>query len=177
MPLGAPNPYVLSPDLLEVTPEKATFRFTVISEFFLMAYAGHFIFSSIAGLLLAFGRRILGRSTPASPYPAAWDEFTRSCLPERWAVITLRNGHTYAGIVETADASVAQSDRNIVLGETALLEGQVYRSVAYQYMFLPAGLIASIAAVYNPKTDRAKRVVEPGDLVFAPKEETPDGQE
>lgn len=175
IPLGAPNPYVLSPDLPEVTPERTSFRFTVVPEFFLMAYAGHFMFSAIAGLVLASTRRILGHWTPTSPYPAAWDEFTRSCLPERWTVITLRNGQTYAGIVETADASVAQSERDIVLREPALLEDEVYRSVAYQYMFLPAELIASVAAVYNPKTDRNKRLVEPGDPVFAQEETTPNG--
>ncbi len=174
IPLDLPNPYVLSPDLPEVTSGKAAFQLT---RSFLLAYVGHFACAGIAGLLLGFGRLGLGHWTPASAYPAAWDEFTRTCLPERWAVITLRNGHTYAGIVHTVDASVAQSERDIVLKEPALFEEGGYRSIEYQYMFLPAALISSVAAVYDPKKDGVTRIAKPGELLFISTETTPDGQE
>lgn len=110
--------------------------------------------------------KVLGKYLPNSPYPAAWDDFVRNDIPKHWAAIKLKKGEAYAGIIKYADISVHQGERDIVLSEPARYdkEKQVYSAVSYQGMFLPAGLISSIAVVTDP--DRDNRVTPIGSTLF-----------
>lgn len=158
--LHAPFPAYLSPALLEQSvKDEVSFRRT------LLALLGHFAGSSAAGVLAGVGVRAIARMISASAYYSAWDHFVRHCAKDHWVVLTLQNGESYSGFIETADISVASSDRDVILREPALYdqEKNEYRASKYQSLFLPGPLLSSVATVYEP-TD--KRIIPIGDTVF-----------
>lgn len=120
------------------------------------AVVGHIVFSSLVGLTAGWALRLATRWSPTSVYPAAWDAFVRSFVPDHWVVTTLTNGQSYAGILKVADVSVAGVERDIVLSEPALFskeKGQ-YFPTRFQHIFIPAVLVSSVAAVYNEDVDK-----------------------
>jgi hypothetical protein len=146
--LGWPQPIYIFPsnynaDVLK--PESLPLIF--------IPYGGHFLSATLIGLLSAVAMRFLGRWVPT--YTGAWEDFIRLSVPEHWVVVTLNSGEVYAGILQSADTSVKQDERDLVLLEPALYrkkEGK-YVASSYHSMFLPAKIVYSIAAVYNPETD------------------------
>lgn len=109
--------------------------------------------------------RLLGRWLPV--YAGAWDDFVRLCVPEHWVVVSTNNGDTYAGMVRTADVSVKQDERDLVLIEPAQYKDAEnnYLVLPYQSMFLSATIISSIAVVHDPERD-VKRRSDVGQWLF-----------
>jgi hypothetical protein len=164
--MNAPFPAYLSPTLLQgAVSDPASSRALFI------AMIGHFLGSSLAGLLSGLSLRVLARARSASAFYSAWDHFVRHCAKNRWIVVGLQNGESYSGYIETADTSVANSERDLVLLEPAMYDETVgeFRSEAYQSLFIPGTFISSIATVYEPALD--KRFIPIGESVF-PKEIT-----
>lgn len=130
-----------------------------------IAYSGHFAGATAAGLVGGIVMRILGRWLPV--YPSAWDDFVRLCVSEHWVVVSTTNGDTYAGMVRTADVSVKQDERDIVLLEPAQYSEKEnnYQVLSYQSIFLPATIVSSIAVVYDPDRDLKRNSVV-GDWLF-----------
>jgi small nuclear ribonucleoprotein (snRNP)-like protein len=156
----APFPTYLSPNLLEqASKDEISLRRM------LLALLGHFAGSSVAGGICGVSLRSIARIMSASAYYSAWDHFVRHCAKDHWVVVTLQNGETYSGIIETVDVSVANSDRDIILREPGLYDegANEYRSMQYQSLFIAGSLWSSIATVYEP-TDR--RIIPTGEVVF-----------
>jgi Family of unknown function (DUF6338) len=101
-----------------------------------------------------------------SPHPSAWDEFVRNCAKERWVTVGLRTGDAYLGKLHYGDDAVPQNERDIVLAEPALYdqEKKNYVSTANQFLFLPAEIIQSIAALSN--VNRDSRTIPIGEAVY-----------
>ena len=116
------------------------------------AYVGHLTGAMVCGILSAYVVRKVAR---LSTYPDTWDDFVRKFVPDHWVIVELVNGSVYAGILKKADISVRQSERDIVLVEPALYseETDIFTSLDYQYLFLPAALISSIAVYYDSALD------------------------
>jgi hypothetical protein len=135
-----------------------------------LSYFGHSISSIIIAFLIVICIRIVSKWCSSSPYPAAWDEFIRADVPDHWIVIRLNNDETYAGMINYGDTSVSLAERDIVLIEPAKFDetSKLYKMLPYQKLFLPAGLIASIAIVYNP--DKDERITKIGSTLFAKEE-------
>lgn len=131
-----------------------------------LSLTGHFISSLLIAIIAVLVTRFIGRWTPSTPYPAAWDDFIRQDVQEHWVVIRLANSETYAGYIKNADVSVSQSERDIVLAEPALYSEKEknYKTIPYQRLFLPASMISSIATVHNPKSD--ERITKIGSSLF-----------
>ena len=159
LPLGAPEPTYAFPKLaLSITP--ATLPVVAI------AYIGHCAGSIIAGIVVSILVRKVPRWSGHSPYPCAWDEFARHCAEERWITVGLRTGEAYMGMLKAADYSVPQSERDIILTEPALYneERGDYVATADQFLFLPADIVQSVAAVSNTETDQ--RITQIGEGIF-----------
>ncbi|HEV3073211.1 MAG TPA: DUF6338 family protein, partial [Thermoanaerobaculia bacterium] len=149
--LHAPFPTYLSPVLLEqAAKDEVSFRRM------LLALLGHFAGSSVAGVISGVSMRSVARVMSASAYYSAWDHFVRHCAKKHWVVVTLQNGETYSGFIETADISVAGSERDLILREPASYdqERDEYRASKYQSLFLPGSSLSSIATVYEPTDKR-----------------------
>ena len=118
-------------------------------------YVGHAAFAALAGTLGAYVVRGMAKLSPVSTYPDTWDVFARDLVPRHWVVVTLTSGVSYAGMVERADFSVQQSERDIVLAEPALYieEKGEYVTQSYQYLFLPGALVDTVAVYYDPAVD------------------------
>ncbi len=131
-----------------------------------VSFLGHAASSEVFSLALVFTLKRVGRYLPNSPYPAAWDDFVRQDLPKHWIVVRLNSGEAYAGIIKYADISVNQKERDIVLSEPALFdnESKKFMAIPYQQLFLAANLVASIATVNNPESD--KRITKVGSQLF-----------
>lgn len=131
-----------------------------------LALGGHSLGSALAGLVGAGIVHAINRWTLATGYPDSWHRFVRSYVARHWVVIRLENGEAYAGMIERADTTVCQNERDVVLAEPAqfLEEKENYISLPYQYLFLPGALIASIAVVHDRDLDA--RVSEVGSLLF-----------
>lgn len=135
-----------------------------------LAYVGHTICAVIVGYAGGFIARILVSRMSLSPYPDTWDRFVNVLVPEHWIIVTLKSGETYFGQLKRADISVKEDERDMVLEEPALYddEHKTYRSLPYQYLFLPGALIGSVAVQYDPKID--SRMIPPGQTVFPAQE-------
>lgn len=129
-------------------------------------YAGHFIGATIAGLIAAGGMRALSHFRVFSLFDA-WDGFVRYCVPRHWVVISLKNSEVYAGIIEFIDRSVKAGERDIVLKEPAQYKREVnnYVALEYQYLFIPASLVMSIAVCYDQSIDK-ERITTIGEYIF-----------
>jgi hypothetical protein len=138
---------------------------TDINSIFL-PYAGHLAGATLAGFAAGLGVLTLTKLSPRSPYPSAWDDFIRTHSTERWVVIGLQTGDVYAGQISNADLSAPTGDRDIVLAEPCLFdpEAGTYRANNYQYMFLKAESIYSIAAIYDQTRDT--RLAAVGESLF-----------
>ncbi|MDP9350525.1 MAG: hypothetical protein M3P51_03140 [Chloroflexota bacterium] len=131
-----------------------------------LPYVGHLAGGLLAGSLGAVGARVLAFLAASSVHLSAWDDFTKVYAPRRWVVVSLESGEVYAGKLKAADTSVAAAERDLVLEEPALYQedsGQ-YISTPYQYLFVAATTVYSIAAVYEPTKD--SRVVPVGEPIF-----------
>jgi hypothetical protein len=162
------------PAPIYVTPE--TFRSGGISPsnlyLLFVPYIGHLVGATFAGLLVGGGQRLLLTFYPfRSLYPAAWNQFIRSCVHTggsgRWVLVTLNSGDVYVGFVTAADISVAANERDIILGEPAKYDEQQknYLALPYQQIFLPASLVTQIAVLYDPGVD-TKRLTPVGKPIF-----------
>ena len=130
-------------------------------------YIGHIIGGSLAGLLGAYGNKILSKFASISAYPAAWDEFARNCVGGRWVVIGLSNDEIYAGKIKHIDISIASAERDIILEEPCKYdkEHNKYIATSYQYMFIQAANIFSVAALHDPSKEQ--RSIPIGTDLFA----------
>lgn len=152
--------------LIPSTFETGTFGVTSLKPIAL-SLTGHFILSTLIAFIAVGIVRSLGWLTPSTPYPSAWDDFIRKDVQGRWVVVGLVNNEAYAGYIKNADVSVSQAERDIVLAEPALYNEQEksYKTIPYQQLFLPANMISSIAAVYDPQKD-GKRIMQIGQNLF-----------
>lgn len=130
------------------------------------ALVGHFSASGVAGFLAAVIARGSGRWTPFTVYPDAWEHFVRELVREHWVVVSLDDGSSYAGMLDLADTSVREEERDLVLTEPAEYDPNdaEYKAMRYQFLFLPGRLISSIAVVHDPESDA--RVTSVGETVF-----------
>lgn len=129
-------------------------------------YAGHLVGGFVAGILAAWGAKVIARLSAASAFPGAWDDFIRTCTAHHWVVVALSNNEVYAGKLRSADLGVASTERELILEEPCLFEESsgYYRALGHQYLFIPAGALHSIAAVYEPQLD--ERTVGVGNTLF-----------
>ena len=131
-----------------------------------LPYAGHVAGGLVAGLAAASGVLLLGKVSPRSPFPSAWDDFVRTYSAERWVIVGLKNGDVYAGRIANADMSAPANERDLVLAEPCLfnLKTGHYVALNYQYMFIAAESLYSIAGIYDQTKD--SRLVRVGDSLF-----------
>jgi len=129
-------------------------------------YIGHLVGGFVAGVLAALAVLLLSKFSSTTAYPGAWDDFIRKHVPKHWVIIGLKNGDVYAGKIKTADLSVSKEERDIVLEEPCLYEkiSGNYRSLNYQYIFIPSDNLYSLAVVHDSKLD--KRIIEVGENLF-----------
>jgi len=155
----SPPLHILPTVYTNLSPDNMKF-----SQIFL-PYGGHLVGGSFAGLLGAAGAKILAKFSYRSVYPSAWDEFIRSHVPNHWVVLGFESGEVYAGKLKVADVSSSSDERDLVLEEPALYdpEAGTYTSTSYQYLFIKAKTVYSIAAVHEP-TDN--RIVPIGQVIF-----------
>jgi hypothetical protein len=130
-------------------------------------YAGHLVGGFLAGVLGAWGMTLFARISSSSAYPGSWDDFARKRAPRHWVVVGLSNGDAYAGKLVSVDFAVSAADRDLVLEEPCQFNPAAnrYTALPYQYMFISASSLFSIAAVYDPAIDR--REVPVGESLFA----------
>lgn len=159
--LVLPMPSYLIPTTFEIDSFGSSNLFPIA-----ISLLGHFSFSVLSALAVVSFLRLLSKWVPSSLYPSAWDDFIRSHVPDHWVVISLNNGEAYAGFLRSVDASVNQSDRDLVLREPAHYKATKgnYEVTSFQDMFIPAGLISSIATVHDPAMD--KRITSIGNSLF-----------
>lgn len=148
------------------TYENISSEGSLLSKIFI-PYSGHLVGGGIAGLLGAWGAKLLARFSSSSAFPCAWDQFVRSFVPNHWVVIGLESGEVYAGKLKIADIAASMEERDLVLEEPALYntETNQYISTSYQFMFIKSKALYSIAVVNEPTIDR--RVTPIGDALFA----------
>jgi hypothetical protein len=94
----------------------------------------------------------------------------KGSAPDRWVVVTLKAGDVFAGVVRVADVGVPTEDRDLILGEPALLDPTTgkYIVTPYHEIFLPAALIQNLAVL--PRANDARIGPGPGAELF-PKED------
>jgi len=150
-----PPPLHLFPDTYStLTYNSIKYGTRNINDIFI-PYIGHIIGGTLAGFIGAYGNKLLARFASISAYPAAWDEFARKCIVGRWVVIGLNSGEIYAGKIKHIDISIASTDRDIILEEPCQFDETKNQYIAnsYQYMFIPASNICSIAALHDPSKE------------------------
>jgi hypothetical protein len=159
---GWPPPVYVSPDTYQtIKPPIGNLNYIFIP------YAGHLCGGFLAGLLGAWGTRLLALFSSRSAYPAAWDDFVRTYSPSHWVVVGLTNGGAYAGKLKTVDCAVSASDRDMVLEEPCQYDvaSGHYIALNYQYMFISASSLFSLAVVYDPNLDN-HRTIPVGERLF-----------
>lgn len=131
------------------------------------AYIGHTLIATLLGLAVGWIVMKTSEFGSVSAYPDTWDRFARSLVENHWVLVTLTSGETYAGMIEKADISVQQKERDIVLVEPALYDEETneYHVLPYQYFFVPGALVGSIAVYYNPEIDVERETVV-GQVLF-----------
>jgi len=129
-------------------------------------YLGHLIGGLVAGILAALAVLLIALVSSTTAYPAAWDDFIRKCVSKHWVIIGLKNGNVYAGKIKTADLSVSNNERDIILEEPCLYneDTENYKSLNYQFIFIPSENIYSLAVVHDAKLD--KRIIPVGENLF-----------
>lgn len=113
------------------------------------ALLGHFFFSVLSSLLTYLIIRITSKHTRFSGSPSAWDYFISNNVPDHWVIIRIKNGESFAGIIDYTDTSVGQNERDIILREPARFDKDQnnYLSLTYHSMFISAAMIDSIGVV------------------------------
>jgi hypothetical protein len=134
----------------------------------LLLYLGQCLFAiAIAGVSAALITRydLVVRDT--------WDRFVSKEVPNRWVLVTLVSGTTYAGRLKAADVEAAQRERDVMLEEPAIYRDEIknYELLPYRSLFLKASLIATVAVVYNDELDKATRTTKVGDYLFPKRDE------
>jgi hypothetical protein len=133
------------------------------------AYVGHTIASTLAGAVFGFGWRATVTFSGATFYPAAWDDLINTHASDSWVIVTLTNGESYAGYIETADTEVRQEERDVILKEPAVYDAdRGYVATQNQYLFLTSALIESVAVVYDADDGSETRLSEPGSVILNP---------
>lgn len=132
------------------------------------ALLGHFVAAAVAGLGAAGVIRGLGR-TGVSVFAGSWDHFVFRCVPRHWVIVSLKSGESYAGALEAADTSVAPGERDVVLQTPAKYDvtSRQYQALDYQHLFLPGDLVASVAALHEPRIDETIAPVSKGTATEA----------
>lgn len=127
-----------------------------------LIYIAHFVASSIVGAVAAWTSRKIRFVGRIGAYPDTWDVFVRDLVPRHWVVVTLKDGTSYAGMLEKADMSVREEERDIVLTEPARYDAarDQYITTQYQYLHLTGALVASVAVYYDPRVDSRVTEVE-----------------
>jgi hypothetical protein len=120
-----------------------------------LTYLGHAACSSCTAVLMAKAWSALASQNQQTAFPSAWDDFLRDKVGAHWVVVALTNGQAYAGMLETADEGVPRDERDMLLREPALYEDDAndYRSLEYQYLFISANLVDSVAVMYDAEAD------------------------
>lgn len=133
-------------------------------------YFGHLLGSFVVGVLSGLGAILLAKIFARTPYPSAWDDFLRACIPKHWVVVSLHNGESYAGKLKTADLGVEVSERDLVIEEPCVYdEGQSnYIALNYQYIFIPSNYWYSVGVIHDPAIDK-KRLVDVDTPLFETK--------
>lgn len=132
------------------------------------AYIGHVVCASAVGAGSGLGWKKLAHATGRTPYPSSWDDLINTYSDEHWVIVTLTDGTTYAGVIETADTGVAAEERDMLLREPALYDQDenAYVVEHYQHLFLPSALIASVAVVYDEELDEGDRLTDVGQQIL-----------
>lgn len=128
-------------------------------------YAGHILGGTLSGLLAAWGNISMARYFPRSAYPAAWDDFVRTYAADRWVIVGLKNEESFAGRLINADITVPTGERDLVLAEPCRFspKDKNYFALNYQYLFIPADSLYSIAGIAQEHDERLLNV---GDSLF-----------
>ena len=120
-----------------------------------LPYGGHLLSGLLAGVLGAFGAILLSRLSSQTGYAGAWDSLVRTFAPGHWVIAALANGEIYAGKLRAAEISVPGAERDIVLEEPCAFDRDSgnYRSSSYQYLFIKAEALYSLAVITDPTRD------------------------
>lgn len=137
-----------------------------INTLFIYPYIGHLTGGAISGLMGAWVAKGLAYFSSSSAYPSAWDDFIRKHVPNHWVVVSLTSGEVYAGKLISANLSVSQKERDIILEEPCEYDykNNNYTASNYQHIFIPASLLHSIAVVHESSID--SRMIPIGDKLF-----------
>jgi hypothetical protein len=132
----------------------------------ILPYIGHLIGSIFAGFTAARGTKLLAKLSPGSDFTCAWDAFVRKYAPGHWVIVGLTSGESYAGILKHVDVSVSPTDRDLILEEPCQYDekSKNYKAINYQFLFIPANTISSLAAVHEPTQD--KKMIPIGEDLF-----------
>lgn len=163
--LNLPSPIYVFP----TTFSNENFTNNVLSTL-AISFLGHFLSSSLISIALASIIRLISKKTRFVGLTSAWDLFYSQYSSEHWVVVRVKNGETYAGILDYVNTAVSQGDRDVILKEPALFsdEDKNYRAIEYEYLFLPANIVISIGIVCDPQKD--KRITQFNDLIFPERE-------
>jgi hypothetical protein len=131
-----------------------------------LPYLGHVLCSVGLGAAAAGTARLIAKLSSSTHQPCAWDVFGKSHTMGRWVVVTLTSGARYCGIPGALDLSVAQGERDILLGEPALYDPdkEQYISTTFDRLFLPAAQVVEVGSLYDADKD-TDRLVQPGHTV------------
>jgi hypothetical protein len=156
--VAAPLPTYLFPSALTALPaHPGDLRLMAV------AFAGHTAAGTLAAGFIGVALRASDRWLRGGAFPDAWDKFVRTYASEHWVVVSVKTGEAYAGLIKSADISVSAKSRDLVLAEPAQYSADQgnYIALPYQYMFLPAPSVASIAVVASLKDRRMSTIGEP----------------
>ena len=165
---GLPRPIYVFPDHLAlIIPESLP---SVLA-----AYGGHCLCSCISAGLFAILVRLRAGLSGVSPYSIVWDHFMRIRVPGRWVVISLQSGETYAGVVDKAEVSVEQKERDVVLAEPALYDetSGAYKALPCSHLFVPGSLIGLVSVSAMDDDLRLVRVDDRLGVDPSAKEQSP----
>ncbi len=160
--LGFPFPIYLLPSTF-TTSELMNLQIETI----VISLLFHFLCSSIIGLSFALLIKFYNEHSKKTTYPDTWDIFCSDYVKNRWAIVGLKDGKSYAGMIDLVDNNVCDNERDLVLEEPALFDENVknYRVLNYKFLFLPGRMINSIAAVCNDD-DLPKRTLKIDEYLF-----------
>jgi len=129
-------------------------------------YFGHWIASTIIGLISAVISQLVAKKKPSFVYQSCWDIFIHNRINQNLIIVALKNGEYYAGILSCTETSVSCNERDIIIEQPAKYNEfkKNYISVGYSYLFLPSSIISSIAVVYDP--DKDERLSAVGESLF-----------
>lgn len=157
---GWPSPEHIAPATFASTDLTAVLPSLVVP------YLGHTVGGALVGILAAVGVRVLASVSSSSATPGTWSSFVRRSARGKWIVVTLKSGDVYLGALREADWAVAASERDVLLTMPAKLdEHGYYVATVFGDLFLPAGIIQSIATLHDTDEDEPARTPA-GQRVF-----------